>query len=51
MQNINHHTLVYVNHVMRSREVTNEMNSDTILFRNIIFFLLLNLSLSELMSM
>jgi len=50
MQNINHHTLMYVNHVMRSHEVVNEMNSDTILFKNIIFFLLLNLSLSELMS-
>ncbi len=50
MQNIDHHTLVYVNHVMRSHKVANEMNSDTILFRNIIFFLLLNLSLSELMN-
>ncbi len=36
MQNIDHHILMYVNHVMRSHEVANEMNSDTILFR--IFF-------------
>ncbi len=36
MQNIDHHILMYVNHVMRSHEVANEMNSDTILFT--IFF-------------
>ena len=48
MQNIDHHTLMYINHVMKSHEVVNEMNSDTILFRLIASSWVLDLKSVEL---